>query len=112
MWIYLTAPFVLLLIIIPFIVLSNKSSKQTEKAEASQKKKLTGKQRARRIALFLMILAIMSNINDIITKGAFGYSDMINIPFEIVMTYCLVMFVGYPIARRIAERKNSKDRHN
>lgn len=101
------APFVLLLIIVPFIVISVRTSKQAEKAETSQRKKLSGKQRARRIALVLMILLIISSISDIIAKGAFGYSDVMDISFEMVITYCLVMFVGYPIVRRISERKKS-----
>lgn len=55
-----------------------------------------------------MVLVIISGIAEVIKKGGFGYSDMMNIPFNTVMTYCLVMFIGYPIARRIARFRTAE----
>ena len=116
MALYIIAPFVLLVVVlIPIIISSSNPSTQAEKevAEKAQKKKLSGKQRARKIAFILMVLAIISGIAEVIKKGGFGYSDMIDIPFNIAMTYCLVMFVGYPIARRIAGKgRKPKDEQN
>ncbi len=105
MWVYIAAPFVLLVVVmIPIILFGNKCSTQIEeeKAEKVQKKILSGKQRAKRIALIMMILAIISGIADNLT--------MVNLLFRVVASYCLVMFVGYPIVQRIARRdKKPKD---
>ena len=103
MWFYIAAPFVLLVVVlIPIIVFGNKCSPQIEeeKAEKVQKKKISGKQRARRIALIMMILAIISGIADNIT--------MVDLLFRVVVSYCLVMFVGYPIVQGLQEGTKSQ----
>ena len=103
-WIYIAAPFVLLVVVlIPIIVFGNKCSPQIEEEKAEKvKKKLSGKQCARRIALIMMILAIISGIAENLT--------MLDLLFRVVASYCLVMFVGYPIVQRIARRdKKAKD---
>ena len=108
MWVYIAAPFVLLVVVlIPIIVFGNvfgnKCSPQTEEeAEKVQKKKLSGKQRAKRIALIMMILVIINGIADIIKGDSSPYVGISDLLFGVVASYGLVMFVGYPIARRIA----------
>ena len=115
MWVYIAAPFVLLVVVmIPIILFGNKCSPQIEeeKAEKVQKKKLSGKQQARRIALIMMILVIINGIADIIKGDSSPYGGMMDLLFGVVASYCLVMFVGYPIARLIAGKgRKSKDEH-
>jgi H+/gluconate symporter-like permease len=96
-------------VLIPITLFGNKCSPQTEeeKAKKVQKNKLSGKQRARRIALIMMILVIVNEIADVIKGNSTPYVGMIDLLFGIVCSYCLVMFVGYPIVRQIA-RRNGK----
>lgn len=111
-WVYIFAPFVLLVVVlIPIILFGNKCPPQTEekKEEKVQKKKLSGKQRARIIASILMILGVISLIADII-KGKYSnpYGCMMELSFRIVASYCLVMYVGYPIVRGLQEGTKSQ----
>ena len=82
---------------------------ETEKAI---KPKKTGKQRARTIALILIILVIIAKITDIAKGNYTPYVGVIDMAFEALIVYCLVMFVAYPIARRVVRRRNPKDGQN
>ena len=99
-----------MVVLIPIIVFGNKCSPQIEEEKVEKvKKKLSGKQHARRIALILMILGVISLIADVV-NGKFlfsSYGFMMGLSFRIVASYCLVMYVGYPVARRIS-RRNEK----
>lgn len=102
MWVYIVAPFVLLVVVlIPIIVFGNKCSPQIEEEKAEKvKKKLSGKQRARRIAFVLIILIIIVKIQEV-AKGNYSlYAAIGDIAFEGVVTYYLVMLVARYLAKR------------
>jgi cation transport ATPase len=66
----------------------------------------SGKQRARTIALILMLLVIIAKITDTAKGNHTSYVGMIDMAFEALIAYCLVMYVGYPIVRRTAGKRN------
>lgn len=66
----------------------------------------SGKQRARTIALILMLLVIIAKITDIAKGNCTPYVGVMDMAFEALIVYCLVMFVGYPIVRRTAGKRN------
>ena len=103
MALYIIAPFVLLVVVlIPIIISSSKSSTQAEKevAEKAQKKKLSGKQHARRIAFVLIILIIIGEIQKVAKGNHSLYAGITNIAIEVVVVYYLVMLVARYLAKR------------
>lgn len=77
-------------------------SKEIEK-EIAEEKMLSGRQLARRIALTLIILGTVGKIIGL-TEVDFTTEYMLDIILEPLVIYGFVMYVGYPIARRIVGR--------
>ena len=103
MALYIIAPIVMTIVILVLIKgFSCNLPPQQEREKAVEEKMLSGKQRARRIALILIILDIIGKIARI--TGGDSTIYMIDIILEPLFIYCFVMFVGYPIVRWIAGR--------